>query len=126
MITKHRILFLIGILIVLIPVLGFPTTYENVFFTLAGLAVAFIAFRLAREKRLGSSAAAPSQVPAPTRLGRRPRMSSVHTEQMPSRRSGASTPLPDISEDTSIAVQPTTETTPVADTPSTEDHISPQ
>lgn len=51
MITRHRLLFILGIWIVLIPFLGFPTSYKSFFVIVSGLIVALIAFTSARAKR---------------------------------------------------------------------------
>lgn len=51
MITRHRLLFLLGLWIVLIPFLGFPTNYKSFFVIVSGLFVALIAFTSARAKR---------------------------------------------------------------------------
>ncbi len=52
MITQNRILFVIGILVLLIPFLGFPSSYESFFTAAAGVAVIVLAFMYARNKRL--------------------------------------------------------------------------
>ncbi len=52
MITQNRILFLIGLLILLVPFLGFPSRYESFFLSVAGLSVIVLAFMYARNKRL--------------------------------------------------------------------------
>lgn len=52
MITKNRILLLLGILIALVPFLGFPSSYENVFQAVFGIFVAAMAFLYARDKHL--------------------------------------------------------------------------
>ena len=52
MITRNRILFGLGLLIVLLPFLGFPSSYESVFSIIFGLAVVFLAFLYARDKRM--------------------------------------------------------------------------
>lgn len=96
MITKHRTLFLIGLLITLIPLLGFPSVYETVAIALLGLLVSFIAFLLAREKRLGLTQASSVSV-APSR-SRRSRADRIHADHMPAERPAA-TPLPPTSED---------------------------
>lgn len=51
MLTKNRILLILGIWIVLIPFLGFPSSYESVFIIGSGLFVVLLAFLHAREKR---------------------------------------------------------------------------
>lgn len=50
MITRNRILFLLGALITLIPFLGFPSSYEDFFTTVFGLSIILLAFLYAREK----------------------------------------------------------------------------
>lgn len=52
MITQNRILFLIGLLILLVPFFGFPSKYESIFLMVAGLSVIILAFIYARNKRL--------------------------------------------------------------------------
>jgi hypothetical protein len=52
MITQNRILFAIGILVVLMPFLGFPSPYESFFTATAGVAIIILAFMYARNKRL--------------------------------------------------------------------------
>lgn len=52
MITRNRILFTLGIWIVLQPFLGFPSSYKSVFIIISGLAVVALAFMYARDKRM--------------------------------------------------------------------------
>lgn len=52
MITQNRVLFLIGLITLLIPLLGFPSVYESFATGAAGVAVIILAFRYARNKRL--------------------------------------------------------------------------
>ncbi|HLP43667.1 MAG TPA: hypothetical protein VK145_00095 [Candidatus Nanoarchaeia archaeon] len=52
MITQNRILFAIGMLVVLMPFLGFPSPYESFFTAAAGVAIIILAFMYARNKRL--------------------------------------------------------------------------
>lgn len=52
MITRNRILFIIGIWTVFLPFLGFPSSYKTFFIIASGLAVIFLAFLYARDKRL--------------------------------------------------------------------------
>lgn len=54
MITKNRILFILGLWIVLVPFLGFPTLYKNIFTLTAGIIAVVLAFLYAREKRLSA------------------------------------------------------------------------
>jgi|GEM_PF-3990301 len=53
MITRNRILFILGICIVLIPLSGFPGPYKTFFMILSGLGVVVLAFLYARSKRVG-------------------------------------------------------------------------
>ncbi len=53
MITRNRILCVLGIWIVLIPLSGFPAAYKSFFVILSGLAVVVLAFLYARSKRVG-------------------------------------------------------------------------
>ena len=50
MITKNRLILILGVWIALVPSLGFPTSYESFFVTVSGLAVALVAFLLARDR----------------------------------------------------------------------------
>lgn len=52
MFTKNRILFLVGLIIVFIPLSGFPYDYRNFFIIVSGLLVVVIAYLLSKEKRL--------------------------------------------------------------------------
>ncbi len=52
MITRNRILFALGLWIVLVPFLGFPTPYKSVFMIVSGLAVIVLAFLYARDRRM--------------------------------------------------------------------------
>jgi len=54
MITRNRILFILGIFIVLQPFLGFPSPYESFSITILGLAVIVLASMYARDKRMNS------------------------------------------------------------------------
>lgn len=51
MLTKNRILLILGIWITLIPFSGFPRPYNSFLITGSGLLVVILAFLLAREKR---------------------------------------------------------------------------
>ncbi len=52
MITRNRILFIIGIWNVLLPFLGFPSSFRTFFIIVSGLAVILLAFLYARDKRV--------------------------------------------------------------------------
>lgn len=52
MITRNRILFIIGVWTVLLPFLGFPSQYKTFFIIVSGLAVIFLAFLYARDRRV--------------------------------------------------------------------------
>lgn len=52
MITKNRILLLLGILVTFVPFLGFPSSWENIFQVILGLLVAVMAFLYARDKHV--------------------------------------------------------------------------
>lgn len=52
MITRNRILLALGVAIVLLPFSGFPGSYETFFSVVFGLAVVFLAFLYARDKRM--------------------------------------------------------------------------
>jgi hypothetical protein len=52
MITRNRILFAVGLLTVLLPFLGFPSSFEMFFTIAAGLIVSVFAFMYARDKRM--------------------------------------------------------------------------
>jgi len=47
--SKSRILFILGILIAVLPYLGFPYFWKNLLFTLLGLGLAFFAYMIHRE-----------------------------------------------------------------------------
>lgn len=51
MLTKNRILLILGVWIALIPFLGFPSSYKSFFIIASGLFVVLLAFLHAREKR---------------------------------------------------------------------------
>lgn len=51
MLTKNRILLILGAWIALIPFLGFPSSYKSFFIIASGLFVVLLAFLHAREKR---------------------------------------------------------------------------
>lgn len=52
MITRNRILFIVGLWNVLLPFLGFPSYIRTVLIVLSGLAVIVLAFLYARDKRV--------------------------------------------------------------------------
>jgi len=47
--SKSRILFILGVLIAVLPYLGFPYFWKNILFTLLGLGLAFFAYMIHRE-----------------------------------------------------------------------------
>ena len=49
--SKTKILFIVGMFIVVLPYLGFPYLWKNVLFAVSGLGVAFIAYTLNREAK---------------------------------------------------------------------------
>jgi len=49
--SKTKILFIVGIFIVVLPYLGFPYLWKNVLFAIGGLGIAFIAYILNREAK---------------------------------------------------------------------------
>lgn len=51
MLTKNRILLMLGAWIALIPFLGFPSSYKSFFIIASGLIVVLLSFLHAREKR---------------------------------------------------------------------------
>jgi hypothetical protein len=53
MITRNRILFIVGLWNVLLPFLGFPSTIRTILIVLSGLVMVLIAFLFSRDKRLG-------------------------------------------------------------------------
>ena len=52
MITRNRILFILGIWNVLLPFLGFPGSFRTFFIIVSGLATILLAFLYARDKRV--------------------------------------------------------------------------
>lgn len=61
MITRNRILFIVGVLTVVTPFLGLPSSYEIFLSIIFGLAVASLALFYARDKRLAESGEAVSE-----------------------------------------------------------------
>ncbi len=55
MITRNRILFVLGVWVLLIPFLGFPSPYKSFFMIVSGLAIIVLAFLYARDKRMVES-----------------------------------------------------------------------
>ena len=49
--SKARILFIFGILIAILPYLGFPFFWKNILFTLLGLNLSFYAYIIHRETK---------------------------------------------------------------------------
>ncbi len=52
MFTKNRFILIFGLLVALMPFLGFPIWFETFFYVVAGLSVATLSFLIARHKRL--------------------------------------------------------------------------
>ncbi len=50
MITKNRLILILGIWIALIPFLGFPSSYKSFFVVASGIAVAVVSFLHARDR----------------------------------------------------------------------------
>lgn len=50
--NKTKILFLVGIWIAILPYLGFPYYWRNIFFTLSGLGLALFSYMIHREERM--------------------------------------------------------------------------
>lgn len=53
MFSKNRLILILGILVALMPFLGFPTSWKNFFYFVFGLGVATLSFLMARHKRIG-------------------------------------------------------------------------
>ena len=49
--SKTKILFIVGVFIVVLPYLGFPYLWKNVLFAACGLGIAFIAYTLNKEAK---------------------------------------------------------------------------
>lgn len=49
--SKSRILFIFGILIAVLPYLGFPIFWKSLLFSLLGLGLAFFAYMMHRESK---------------------------------------------------------------------------
>lgn len=72
MITRNRILFAVGIWTVLLPFLGFPSSFEMFFTIGSGLIVSVLAFLYARDKRMSDTHAHPHENSAGSFAERRP------------------------------------------------------
>lgn len=93
MITKNRLLLILGIWIALIPFLGFPSSYKSFFVLVSGLAVAAVAFLLAREKRNVQI------LQNPAFMEKNETASDVFAENAPNVRATPAPPAPSFSSD---------------------------
>lgn len=51
--SKDPIILILGIVVAIVPFLGFPGSFETVIFVLSGLAIAILAFMLRRDMAQG-------------------------------------------------------------------------
>jgi len=49
--NKQRAIFILGITTAILPYLGFPNSWKKFFFLLIGLAIAYLAYLLYKEKK---------------------------------------------------------------------------
>jgi hypothetical protein len=68
MITRNRILFILGLWTILVPFLGFPSSYKNFFVISAGVLVVVLAFFYARDKRMNKQATGVETAPVKTEV----------------------------------------------------------
>jgi hypothetical protein len=52
MFSKNRSILILGILTALMPFLGFPTSWKNVFYFIFGISISTMSFLIARHKRI--------------------------------------------------------------------------
>jgi hypothetical protein len=53
--SKERIIFILGIVIMFMPFLGFPNSWRSFFFVLIGLSLTLLAYRQRKEARKRAS-----------------------------------------------------------------------
>jgi len=49
--SKERLLFIIGLIMAIIPLSGFPTSWKKFFISISGLVVIYLAYVLYKEKK---------------------------------------------------------------------------
>ncbi len=59
---KERILLLLGIWVAVLPYLGFPYSWKNIFFTAAGLGLIYVSFTLHKESKTKEKNKIPSPI----------------------------------------------------------------
>jgi hypothetical protein len=55
MLTKNRTVVIFGILVAILPFLGFPYSYEKIFISVSGVVILLAMYLIARESRLNST-----------------------------------------------------------------------
>jgi threonine/homoserine/homoserine lactone efflux protein len=53
--TNQRTIFILGLVVAIMPFLGFPSSWKKVFYILLGFGIAYLAYLLYKEKKASVS-----------------------------------------------------------------------